>query len=566
MTIDEEADQVNTHPEREQTSKKIEQREVHLARKREKYCRFKTSSSHFVSNIHRDDDHPVVKLSQEQFSENIQSSDNCTLSYELRRKSIPNSEMILNFPRLSQSLILGCNSFLTILRTAVLFRKILSEPNPPITPVIESGATMHFAKYLKFSELEKYFDIDVGNHDENIFAETKLEKRRQKVDLQKIYALQFEAIWAITNVASGTSEHTKHIVDIGCIPSLVQLLETYNNDYILEQCCWALGNIAGDSANMRDFLLMNGALRNIVNLVSMSQSLSVVRCAAWAISNLVRGNPKPSEYYVLEALPALSRLIFSTDNEVLSDTAWALSYVTDGANDRIQAVIDSNCVKQVITLLSHDSHSVVAPALRIIGNIASGDDVQTEYLVSMGILPIIHTLLVHSKKSIRKEAVWTISNICAGSPEQIQAAIDAGLILKIIERMEQENFDVKKEAMWTLSNYCCGANFKQLEYIIECGVISKFCDALNSSDHKYILVALEGLDSLMTRYKEGRGNVDLIIKQIETNNGSQKIEQLIGHRNKDISALATELLQMLEDTGGKEEDDEQYHFGLGGMF
>ena len=39
--------------------------------------------------------------------------------------------------------------------------------------------------------------------------------------------------------------------------------------------------------------------------------------------------------------------------QILVDTVWALSYLTDGGNSNIQLVIDSGVVSQLIPLLSH---------------------------------------------------------------------------------------------------------------------------------------------------------------------------------------------------------------------
>jgi hypothetical protein len=70
---------------------------------------------------------------------------------------------------------------------------------------------------------------------------------------------------------------------------------------------------------------------------------------------------------------------------------------------------------------------VLVPALRTVGNIVTGDDMQTQVIISCGALTcLLHLLKTAQKKSIKKEACWTISNITAGTKDQIQAVIDAG--------------------------------------------------------------------------------------------------------------------------------------------
>ena len=72
------------------------------------------------------------------------------------------------------------------------------------------------------------------------------------------------------------------------------------------------------------------------------------------------------------AVPIVSALLDSDDPEVLADAAWALSYLSDGSDDHIQVVVEAGVVERLIPLLAHDDDAVRTPALRTIGNIATG--------------------------------------------------------------------------------------------------------------------------------------------------------------------------------------------------
>jgi importin subunit alpha-6/7 len=132
----------------------------------------------------------------------------------------------------------------------------------------------------------------------------------------------------------------------------VQLLETSHNNDVQEQVVWALGNIAGDSAMCRDEVLDSGILPPLLKLLETTNRLNMCRNGVWTLSNLCRGkNPPPDFQKVSKCLPVLARFIYHEDNEVLSDACWALSYLSDGPNNKIQAVIDAGVCRRLVELL-----------------------------------------------------------------------------------------------------------------------------------------------------------------------------------------------------------------------
>lgn len=337
--------------------------------------------------------------------------------------------------------------------------------------------------------------------------------------------LAFEAAWALTNVASGTSEHARVIIDNGAIPVLVSLM-VHPDTVVREQSLWALGNLAGDSPRCRDLVLSYGLIAPLIaqceafvlesaqeaaaaeavaapspfgRVAGSSQSHAphptfpaMQRNATWLLSNMCRGKPPPRWALIAPALPVLVQLLqVRTDDDVLTDACWALSYLSEPP-ERVAPVVEAGAVNPLIRLLNHSQPAVQTPALRTVGNIAAGTAAEAGAVVRCGVLDCLGELLRSPKKEIRKETAWMVSNLTAGdqaqvgalsaatatpfpapirpAPTQVAAVCGAGLIPRLLEMVASEEFEVRKEVAYALCNACCSGSAEVVRWLAQvCG-------------------------------------------------------------------------------------------------
>lgn len=211
---------------------------------------------------------------------------------------------------------------------------------------------------------------------------------------------------------------------------------------------------------------------------------------------------------MLPALPIISQLLYIADEEILCDACWALARLTS-IPENIQHAINYGILRRVSELLGHTSLYIVIPAVRIIGNIAQGDDCQVQNLINVGVLRTLEPLLQSPKKRIRLDALYALSGITAGPHEHTQILIDLNIFPRIVHLLSTSELQTRKEALWVLANAVTQATSPQIQYIVSQGIFSPLTELLTKiEDVELILLVLHALEAILAAGEKGKTETD----------------------------------------------------------
>jgi len=374
----------------------------------------------------------------------------------------------------------------------------------------------------------------------------------QCLKLDQYPDLQFEAAWALTNIASGNSHQTQAVADADAVPHLLRLLSS-NHGNVCEQAVWALGNLIGDGPRLRDYAVDLGVIRPLVEFIHKDVPITFLRNVTWVIVNLCRHKEPPLALTaVQEILPALNYLISYTDITILVDCTWALAYLLDCGNSMIQVIVDAQVIPKIVLLLNHNDIKIVTAALRAVGNVVTGTDEQTQLVLNCGALNYFPKLFQHQRDKLNKEAVWFLSNITAGNQQQVQAVINANLIPAVIYHLTNSEIQTQKEAAWCISNLTMSGNVDQIQYVVDQRILRALCQILSSEDLQLLQVCLDAIHNILKQTAPHK--LESVRTEIEECRGLDKIESLQNHSNRDIHQQSYEIIERFFSEDDEEED------------
>ncbi|ORZ17058.1 armadillo-type protein [Absidia repens] len=311
--------------------------------------------------------------------------------------------------------------------------------------------------------------------------------------------LQYESLWIIINVASGSSTQTEVVIQAGAIPVLVKILSS-DTIKVKELAAWALGNIAGNDPESRDCVLEHGALVPLLAILREHGGISMARIVSWVLLNLCRGLTAQSNWDIISpTVASMTKLLYHSDEFILSNLCWVLHIIIAGKDERIQTLVDSMVCGRLVELLAYPSIDVQVAALHLVGVITSGTDVQTQVTINCGALPALSLLLGGNEANLRKLACWVLSNITGGNSAQLQAVIENNIIPLLTRALADGDLNIRNEACWAIVN----ATFiglktpRHIDYMVSHGCIKALCDVLAIKDNRTILLALKGLENIL---------------------------------------------------------------------
>ncbi|XP_046442133.1 importin subunit alpha-8-like [Daphnia pulex] len=237
------------------------------------------------------------------------------------------------------------------------------------------------------------------------------------------------ALFAITTIYSVENpDWITAVINAGAIPRLMLLLDS-PHAVVTVKASYTVVNIGTEEPEIRDKLIEQGLIKKLLNLIKANISSTYCVCSHGFF-------------------PDLAHLINNNDEKILSGACWALFWLTDDPNKRMQEVVNAGVIPRLASLLNHNEKDVIDPTLKIIGKIVKGSDTPSWLLVPGRCCPNGNADEIDLKFS-------AIASLCTllkdKEPETIEVVLDGlALILEAAVKMEELESFASREKVWWL--------------------------------------------------------------------------------------------------------------------
>eukprot|EP00792_Barthelona_sp_PAP020_P008890 TRINITY_DN3256_c0_g7_i1.p1 TRINITY_DN3256_c0_g7~~TRINITY_DN3256_c0_g7_i1.p1 ORF type:complete len:560 (-),score=160.87 TRINITY_DN3256_c0_g7_i1:97-1752(-) len=373
--------------------------------------------------------------------------------------------------------------------------------------------------------------------------------------------VRYYAAWILSNLTCGASKHTAAVVDAQAVGALIELLgDSMNENKLREQCAWTLANIAGDAWMYRNLVLSNDGLDAFAKFLSETTSTSCQSTCLWAIGNCFRHNPRPPFHYCETTVPSVMNMLVSSDEGVVKQALWTLTYMTDrqfDSDEDISIFLNNTLIPNLfklyddclVTIKRNQQDEILCPLIRTIGNLIvmlKKKDVDLDEMLDQDLLKYLQNTLVHAPTDIQATTLWCLSNVCAIKAFYNTLVIESGILNEVLQILSCDIPDLRREALWVVSNCLYFSDAQIVSWFVENGVIPPLCELLSSSQPIILSLVLDAFYRILEFGKEvihqGENLYKLYILKCDGYSELERISNTFG--NGQIRSRANRLLNM----------------------
>jgi hypothetical protein len=277
------------------------------------------------------------------------------------------------------------------------------------------------------------------------------------------------------------------------------------------------------------------------------------------LSNLIKGpDPKAANELIRVdgVLDAILRHLRKADEELATEVAWVVVYLSALSNAATSILVKSDVLQLLIQRLSTSSSlQLLIPVLRSLGNLVAGDSHTISAILVPGheitdnVIKGLVKCLKSEHRVLKKESAWVLSNIAAGSVKHKQLIFTSEAVPVLQHLLSTAPFDIKKEVAYVLGNLCVAPTEgvskpskpnliqEHLIFLIGRGCLPRFIDLVRSADTEAARLGLQFIELVLRGMPNGQGP-----KLVEQADGIDAMERFQFHENEDLRNMANGLV------------------------
>ncbi|KAJ6243067.1 importin alpha [Anaeramoeba flamelloides] len=169
------------------------------------------------------------------------------------------------------------------------------------------------------------------------------------------------------------------------------------------------------------------------------------------------------------------------DPELQFESAWVLTNVASGNSLQTQFLVDFQGIPAFIRLLSSPNENVLDQSIWALGNIAGDCVAYRDEILDFGVFPkLLEIVQTVKQKSIIKNTIWTISNLVRRNPlPPLKITQEAFPIFTSL--IQDSDYEIQKSAFWGL-NYLSTGEYENIQVIIESKILPILLNSLETQE------------------------------------------------------------------------------------